>query len=110
MGAGNNTANTISASERPSKMRISTKPTMWLVNTSPLTRSNFAKSLWRAGDISKPDYTTYYNNLHALHQEYLQGKIGPVKLQEGKQGLLVAINKKWFSTSYSNNNKVNQLL
>ena len=105
MGAGNNTATTPSASKRPSKTRISMKPTMRLVNTSPLTRSNFAKSLWRAGDISKPDYTTYCNNLHTLHQEYLQGKMGLVKLQEGKQELLEAINKKRFSTSYSRNKK-----
>ena len=105
MGAGNNTANTTSASKTPSKTRISMKPTKRLVNTSPLTRSNFAKSLWRAGDISKPDYTTYCNNLHTLHQECLQGKIGPVKLQEGKQELLEAINKKRFSTSYSHNKK-----
>ena len=87
----------------PSK--ICTKPTAQLANASTLTRSNFAKSLWRTGDISKPDYTTYCNNLHALHQEYLRGKIGPIKLQEGKHKLLEAIKKKRFSTSYNPSKK-----
>ena len=87
-GSGNKTTHTTSATKSPIITRISTTPTTQMVEISTLTRSNFAKSLWRAGDISKPDYTTYCNDLHALHQEYLQGKIGPVKLQEGKQKLL----------------------
>ena len=104
-GSGNKTTHTTSATKSPINMRISTKPTTQLVKISTLTRSNFAKSLWRAGDISKPDYTTYCNDLHALHQEYLQGKIGPVKLQEGKQELLQAVKKKRFSTSYDHSKK-----
>jgi len=63
--------------------------------------------MWRAGDISKPDYTTYCNDLHALHQEYLQGKIGPVQLQEKKQELLQTIKKKRFSNSYNHIKKSN---
>ena len=68
----------------------------------PRTR-NYPKFLWRIGKLSKPEYTDYCNNLHALHQEYLQGKIELDILQEGKQALMAPITKRFFTSATHNN-------
>ena len=52
-------------------MGISTKSTIQPIEALPQTRNNYAKFLWHIGKVSKPDYTAYCKNLHALHQEYL---------------------------------------
>ena len=61
------------------------------IEASHWTRNNYAKFLWHIGKLSKPDYTAYCNNLHALHQKYLQGKIEIDDLQDRKQALMASI-------------------
>ena len=60
----------------------------------PWTR-NYPKILWRIGRLLKPEYTEYCNNLHALHQKYLRGKIDLDDLQDTNR----------FFTAATNNNR-----
>ena len=64
---------------------------------------NYPKFLWRISKLSKPEYTDYCNNLHALHQEYLRGKIELDDLQDGEQVLMASITKRFFTPATHNN-------
>jgi hypothetical protein len=69
----------------------------------PPQKRNYPKFLWRIGKLSKPEYTDYSNKLHALHQEYLRGKIDLDGLQYDKAVLMASIIDKFLDPATHNN-------
>ena len=69
----------------------------------PPWTGHYPKFLWRIGRLSKPEYTDYCNNLHALQKEYLRGKIELDDLQDGKQALMASITNRFFTSATHNN-------
>ena len=72
------------------------------IKDPPWTR-NHAKFMCCIGKLPKHYYTDYSNNIHALHQEYLVGKIELNSLQDGKQALMASITKMFFTPANHNN-------
>ena len=68
----------------------------------PPWTGHYPKFLWRIGRLSKPEYTDYCNNLHALQKEYLRGKIELDDLQDGKQALMASITNRFFTSATHN--------